>query len=62
MSKTAKPLLYRPPEAALGISKAKLYALMSAGEIPFVMVGKSKRIPVKELEQMIAERLEAARA
>jgi excisionase family DNA binding protein len=44
-------LLYRPAEAAdaIGISRAKLYALVAAGVIPSVRVGQSIRVPVKAL-------------
>ena len=46
-------LLLRPTEAAetLGISRAKLYELLSAGEIRSVRIGRSRRIPTRVLEE-----------
>ncbi len=51
-SAPVKRVLVRPWEAAeaLAISETKTYDLMGAGEIPFVLVGNSRRIPVKWLE------------
>jgi excisionase family DNA binding protein len=55
-------LLYRPAEAAdaIGISRAKLYALVAAGVIPSVRVGQSIRVPVKTLNDWIERQLESA--
>jgi excisionase family DNA binding protein len=36
----------------LGISVAKLYQLMSAGELAYVKLGKSRRIAWKALEEL----------
>ena len=53
-------LLYRPAEAAdaIGISRAKIYALIAAGVIPSVRVGQSIRVPVKALVDWIDRQLE----
>jgi excisionase family DNA binding protein len=53
-------LLYRPAEAAdaIGISRAKLYALVAAGVIPSVRVGQSIRVPVKTLNDWIERQLD----
>jgi excisionase family DNA binding protein len=51
-------ILLRPAEAAaaLGISVAKVYALISAGELEAVHVGRARRIPGAALEEYV-ERL-----
>ena len=51
-------LLYRPAEAAelLGVGRSKIYALLAAGEIPSVRVGKSIRVPAGELRKWVQER------
>ena len=48
-------LLYRPAEAAeaLGVSRSKMYELMNRGDIPWVLVGHSRRVPVEALRQLI---------
>ena len=33
----------------LSISKSKLYSLMDAGELPYVKIGKARRIPKRAL-------------
>ena len=44
-------LLYRPTEAAesLGVSRARLYQLLAAGELGSVKIGVSRRIPAADL-------------
>lgn len=56
-----EPLLYRVPEAAaaLGISRAKAYELLSSGELPSVRVGSSVRVPVGALRAWIDRQLTA---
>lgn len=48
--------LLRVDEAAvmLGTSRSKLYALISAGEVPSVKLGGSRRVPVEALKAWIA--------
>ena len=54
-----EPLLYRPAEAAeaLRVSRSKVYELMNRGEIPWVRVGKVRRVPVEALRQLIRTRV-----
>lgn len=51
-------LLYRPAEAAelLGVGRSKVYALLAAGAIPSVRVGKSVRVPAAALRRWVEER------
>jgi excisionase family DNA binding protein len=48
-------LLLRPAEVAktLGISRSKVFELLSARELPSVHVGRSTRIPRAQLEEWI---------
>ena len=43
---------------AIGVSRSQGYQLIADGEIPFVLVGKSKRVPVSELKAYLARRPE----
>jgi len=51
-------LLLRAEEAAraLGIGRSKLYALLAAGELPVVRIGRATRIPAAALERWVEER------
>jgi excisionase family DNA binding protein len=42
------------PEAAryLAVSRAKLYAMMDAGDVRYAKFGKSRRIPVEALREL----------
>ena len=55
-------LLFRPAEAAdsLGVSRARLYQLIAAGEIDSVKVGASRRIPAADLDAFV-QRLRSER-
>ena len=55
-------LLLRPLEAAeaLGLSRTKIYLLLSTGELPSVRVGGSVRISADALENWIHERQAAS--
>jgi excisionase family DNA binding protein len=48
----------RPDEAGtwLGYSETTIRELMRAGELAYFEVGRSKRIPIAELERFVAER------
>ena len=48
-------LLLRVEEAAelLGLSRAKLYMMIGAGEVPVVRVGKCVRIPADRLREWV---------
>lgn len=47
------------PEAArrLGLSRAKLYQLMESGELVYVKFGRSRRIPLTGLAELVARNL-----
>ena len=55
-------LLYRPAEVgeAIGVSRARAYELIKAGQIPSVRIGASIRVPVDALRQWIAQQLETS--
>lgn len=41
----------------LGVSQAMLYQLMERGYLPYVKIGRARRVPRKVLVQFAAERL-----
>lgn len=49
--------LLRPEDAArlLSIGRSKLYALLAAGELPTIRIGRSVRVPRRGLEAWIAQ-------
>ena len=51
-------LLLRPVEAAdlIGMGRAKTYEMIRHGELPSVRIGKSVRVPARELQAWV-ERL-----
>lgn len=53
-------MLLKPQEAAdeLGISRARLYQLLAAGEIGSVKIGASRRVPLADLDAYV-QRLRA---
>ena len=53
------PLLFRVEEAArmLGVSRATLYKLIDAEDLPTVRFGKSVRVPRKALEEWVIEKV-----
>lgn len=54
--RTVPKLLLTPVEAggALGISRTRIFALLAAGAIESVQMGRSRRIPVAALEDFVA--------
>ena len=52
---TTEKILLRPEEAAkrLGVSRARLYQLLAAGEIASLKIGSSRRVPVAELDRFV---------
>jgi len=50
------PVLVRVQEAArlLGISRAKTYELISAGDLESVTIGRARRVPVDALTDFVA--------
>jgi excisionase family DNA binding protein len=53
-SRPIRPLFVRPSEAAvmLAISRAKMYELLLTGEVPFVTIGRVKRIPIAAIHAL----------
>ena len=47
----------REAASFLGISVAGLYALMARGELPFVKLGRARRIPRRALVELAARNL-----
>lgn len=43
--------------AALNINRSTLYGLLMRGDLPSFTIGRSRRIPVAELEQWINKQL-----
>jgi excisionase family DNA binding protein len=52
-------LLLRPEEGAdaIGVSRAKFSSLLAAGEIPSLKIGRSRRVPLDELEAWVRREL-----
>ena len=55
-------MLYRPGEAAeaIGVSRSRLYELLNSGEIPSIMVGRVKRVPVDKLREWVERNTEGS--
>jgi excisionase family DNA binding protein len=55
-----EPLLLRPEEAAeaLRLSRARVYEMIAAAELPSVKVGKYTRVPLDALREWVAARSE----
>lgn len=45
----------------LGISRSTLYEIMDAGKLPYVKIGRSRRIPQQAMKEFAASRLVLAR-
>jgi excisionase family DNA binding protein len=43
----------REAELFLSMSRSKLYALMDQGELRYVKIGKSRRIPWEAIEELV---------
>ena len=58
MTAVAERLLLKPAEAAelIGLGRSKTYELIRTGELPSVRLGKSLRVPLRELQAWV-ERL-----
>lgn len=59
MPGTVDRILYRPAEAAeaIGVSRSRIYELISSGEIPSVRVGKVVRVPVATLHAWVDQQI-----
>lgn len=57
-------LMLRPTEVAesIGVSRSKVYELINSGEIPSMMVGKTRRVPLDRLREWMDRRLAEANA
>ena len=55
-------LLLRPTEVAevIGLSRSATYQLLSRGELPFVRIGNSVRVPVDALRAWVARQTNVA--
>jgi excisionase family DNA binding protein len=53
-----EPLLLRAGDVAklLGLGRSKVFAMLAAGELPVVRIGRSVRVPRAALERWIDER------
>lgn len=51
-------LLLRPEEAAaiLGLGRSTIYELVRTGELPTVHIGRTTRIPARDLQSWIEQR------
>lgn len=56
MNTSSKPNLYTIAEVAqlMRVSKMTVYRLVHSGDLPAIRVGKSYRIPVSAVEQILA--------
>jgi excisionase family DNA binding protein len=54
---TLTPILYSPAEAAklLGISRAKLYVMLDAGQIGSIHIGRARRLHRDEIERVASQ-------
>ncbi len=52
-----EPLLLKAPEVAklLGLGRSKVFAMVAAGELPVIRIGRSVRIPRQALERWIRD-------
>ncbi len=57
-TRAMEPLLLRTDDVAraLGLGRSTVFALMAAGELPVVRIGRSVRVPRAALERWIDER------
>ncbi|QPK94038.1 helix-turn-helix domain-containing protein [Actinomyces sp. zg-332] len=56
MNFSSKPNLYTIAEVAelMRVSKMTVYRMVHSGDLPAIRVGKSYRIPVSAIQQMLA--------
>jgi excisionase family DNA binding protein len=61
-NRMSERLLLRPAEAAiaLGVSRSKIYELLSRGALPSVRLGGSIRVPEVQLREWIERQIEQA--
>jgi excisionase family DNA binding protein len=56
---TVDRILLRPEEAAeaMAVSRGKVFELIARGELPSVLVGGSRRVPVDAIRAWVAKRI-----
>jgi excisionase family DNA binding protein len=56
---SAAPILYTPEQVAdaLGVSRSKVYILLSSGQLRSVRIGGSRRIPVDAVDEFVRDLL-----
>ena len=61
---SAAPILYTPEQVAdaLGVSRSKVYMLLSSGELRSVRIGGSRRIPVDAIDEFVRDLLGTRRS
>ena len=57
-----EPLLLKAGDVGklLGLGRSKVFAMLAAGELPVIRIGRSVRVPRAALERWVAERTEDA--
>jgi excisionase family DNA binding protein len=50
------------PQGFLGLSRASIYSLMDQGQLPYVKIGRARRIPRRALIQFAAQNVVARTA
>ena len=60
--RSTEPLLLKAEEVAklLRVGRSKVFAMLAAGELPVVRLGRSVRVPRAALEGWIEERIQEA--
>lgn len=50
-------ILLKPNEvfSAIGVSRAKGYAMLASGELPSIRIGRSVRVPVADLREWVEQ-------
>jgi excisionase family DNA binding protein len=41
----------------LSLSRSKIYQLMDRGELPYVKLGKSRRVPLEAVERLVSQHM-----
>ncbi|MFI5365947.1 MAG: helix-turn-helix domain-containing protein [Candidatus Binatia bacterium] len=48
-------------ERFLGVSRSTIYVLMESGQLPYVKIGRARRIPRRALVQLAADNVRGGR-
>jgi excisionase family DNA binding protein len=59
-----EPLLLKAGDVGklLGLGRSKVFAMLAAGELPVIRIGRSVRVPRAALERWVAEHTQDARS